>query len=171
MRLQTLVTTSAGLALLAAGAAVASPPTHNSLGATFKVVSKGAISTIEIRLSPKAAFDSVRVEAASGIGSLSPACAFSDVVAGGAYSCQVNVSAAEGAGSLTLNVVGERTVDPQRPRVVEVGHFTLATDGAVAAPKLKRSAKSAVRPTSDALLTPDKPAPGAILTPPGAAPK
>jgi hypothetical protein len=168
MRPYTLTTSAAGWLLTAA--ALASPPVQNSMGAKFNVISKGATSTIEIRLQPQAAFDSVRVEAASGVGSLTPSCAFSAVVPGGAYSCQVHVSAAEGAAAVTLNVVGEKTLDPQKPRMVEVRHFTLAVPGS-AAPAAAPAAKSASRPTSEGLFVPDKPTPGAILTPPGAAPK
>ncbi len=168
MRAYVLVASAAGW--LVTAAALASPPTQNSMGAKFKVISKGATSTIEIRLEPQAAFDTVRVEAASGVGSLTPACAFSAVVPGGSYSCQVQVSAAEGAAALTLNVVGEKTVDPQKPRLVEVRHFTLDVPGS-AAPTVTPSAKSATRLTSGGLLVPDKPTPGAILTPPGAVPK
>jgi len=170
MRVQSFVKTAAGVALLVTGVALASPPVHNSLGATFRVVSKGATSIIEIRLKPKAPFDSVRVEAASGVGTLAPPCAFSDVVPGGSYSCQVNVSAKQGAASLTLNLVGEKTVDPEKPRIVEVSHFTLATSN-VPAPAVRRSDKSAARPASQQFVTPDRPTPGLVLTPPGDAPK
>jgi hypothetical protein len=168
MRTYVLVTSAAGLLLTAA--ALASPPMQNSMGAKFKVISKGATSTIEIRLEPQAGFDTVRVEAASGVGSLTPSCAFSAVVPGGSYSCQVHVSAAEGAAALTLNVVAEKTLDPRKPRLVEVRHFTLDVPGA-AAPAVSFSAKSATRLTSGGLLVPDKVTPGAILTPPGTAPK
>ena len=168
MRAYMLMTSAAGW-LMAAGA-LASPPVQNSMGANFRVISQGATSTIEVYLKPQASFDSVRVEAASGVGSLTPACAFSAVVPGGSYSCQVHVSAAEGAAALTLNVVGERTVDPQKPRLVEVRHFTLNVPGS-GAPTVSAAAKSATRLTAGGLQVPDKPTPGAILTPPGTAPK
>ncbi|MGH8133919.1 MAG: hypothetical protein ACRETP_11935 [Steroidobacteraceae bacterium] len=92
----------------------------------------------------------VRIEAASGVGSLTPPCSFTAVVIGGSYVCRVNVSPKAGEASLTVNVVGEKTVDPERPRVVEVNHFTLATPG-FTAPAVKRSSK---------------PTPGLVLTPP-----
>ena len=65
-----------------AGVALASPPMHNSMGARFRVVSRGPTSTIEITLSPRAAFDTVTVEAGSGVASLTP-CAFTAVVPAG----------------------------------------------------------------------------------------
>ena len=138
-----------GIAVVVAGLASASPPTHNALGATFRIISKGQTSTIEIRLKPRTSFDTVRVEAASGVGSLTPPCSFTAVVVGGSYACQVSVSHKTGEASLTLNVVGEKTVDPERPRLVEVSHFTLANAGFVA-PTGRRLHK----PTSGLILTP-----------------
>ena len=108
-------------------ALLASPPQPNELGTVFTVIAKGATSTIEITLSPKAAFESVRVEAASGVGSVTPPCAFAKVEAGGSYSCRVNVTPKTGESALTLNVVGEKPAEAGRARVVEVTHFTLAT--------------------------------------------
>ncbi len=69
--------------------------------------------------------------------------------------CRVSVSHKAGEASLTLNVVGEKTVVPEKPRLVEVSHFTLANAGFVA---------SAVKRL-------DKPIPGLILTPPQGTPK
>jgi len=149
MRAQNLLK-AAAISVVLASVAFATPPTHNALGATFKVISKGQTSTIEIRLKPKTSFDTVTVEAASGVGSLTPPCSFTAVVVGGSYACQVSVSHKTGEASLTLNVVGEKTLDPERPRLVEVSHFTLANAGFVA-PAVKRL---------------HKPTPGLILTPP-----
>ena len=135
--------------------ALATPPTPNALGVTYKIVSKGQTNLVEIRLKPTTSFDSVRVEAASGAVSLTPPCAFSGVVVGGAYVCTVSVGHKAEEASLTLNVVGEKTVEPTKPRIVEVSHFTIA-NAAFVAPAVKRS---------------EKPTPGLILTPGSAKPK
>jgi hypothetical protein len=146
---RTLVAT-AGLALIFATVASASPPTHNTLGAGFKVISKSQTgSTIEIRLKPKVPFDTVAVEAGSGVGSLTSPCSFSDLVVGQSYVCQVSMTPRSDAASATLNVVGQRTVDPARPRVVEVHHFTVANPDFVAP-----AAKGANRPVPSLISTP-----------------
>ncbi len=132
-----------------AGSASATPPTRNDLGSTFKLISTGQTSTIEIRLKPKTSFDSVSVEAASGVGSLTPPCSFAAVVVGGSYVCRVHVTHQPGTPSLTVNVVGERTVDPAKPRVLEVRHFTLASPGFVAP-----AARKAEQVTPGLKLTP-----------------
>ncbi len=152
MRAQNFVIV-ANLSVVLASVAWASPPTHNAMGATFKVISKGQTSTIEITLNPRASFDTIRVEAASGVESLTPPCSFTTVVVGGSYSCEVSVSQMRGEASLTLNVVGEKTLDSERPRLVEVSHFTLANAGYVAP-----------APTHKTQL--NKPIPSLMLTPP-----
>src|SRR2546421_5716232 len=153
MRAQNLLK-AAAISVVLASVALATPPTHNALGATFKVISRGQTSTIEIRLKPKTSFDTVRVEAASGVGSLTPPCSFTAVVVGGSYACQVSVSHKTGEASLTLNVVVEKTVDPRKPRLLEVSHFTLANAAFVA---------PAVKPVP-------QPRPGLLLTPPQGTP-
>lgn len=170
--MRTLILQAAAvITLIAAGAARASPPQQNSLGAHFRIVSQGTSSVVEVRLQPKASFDSVRVEAASGVASLTPPCAFAGVTPGARFSCRVTLSARQGAASMTLNLVGERTVDPDKPRVVEVRHFTLATAGAAPAPAVRSADKSVTRAESQPLQTPDKPASGLILTPSAGTPK
>jgi hypothetical protein len=159
MRAQNLLIAATGMSIFLASVAWATPPTHNAMGATLKVISKGQTSTIEIRLKPRTSFDTVRVEAASGVGSLTPPCSFTAVVVGGSYACQVSVSHKTGEASLTLNVVGEKTVDPERPRLVEVSHFTLANPGFVATT------------TNHLEKRPSKPAPSLTLTPPQGTPK
>jgi hypothetical protein len=129
-------------------ALLASPPQPNELGTAFTVIAKGATSTIEITLNPKAAFESVRVEAASGVGSVTPPCAFAKVEAGGSYSCRVNVTPKTGESALTLNVVGEKPAEAGKARVVEVTHFTLATGNAATAHPASRA------PTPGLTLTP-----------------
>ena len=155
MHIQNFLKTAAALGLALASVALATPPSHNGLGATFTIVSKGETSIIEIRLKPRSSFDTVRVEPASGVGSLTPPCSFSAVVVGGSYVCRVSVSHKAGEASLTLNVVGEKATDPQKPRVVEISHFTLA-NGAFTATAVPRS---------------NRPAPGLLLTPPQDMPK
>jgi hypothetical protein len=62
---------------------------------------------------------------------------------------RVNVSHKAREASLTLNVVGEKMVDPQKPRLVEVSHFTFANAGFVAP-----GSKRLNRPASGLILTP-----------------
>jgi hypothetical protein len=112
---------------------LADPPQANDLGAVFTVVSRGPSSTVEIRLQPKAAFEAVRVEAASGVASITPPCAFAQVEVGGDYVCRVDITPKAGEASLTLNVVGERAAEAGKARVVEVRHFTLGTGQAATA--------------------------------------
>jgi hypothetical protein len=113
-------------ALVLPGLALADPPQADDLGAVFKVISKGATPTVEIRLTPKTAFEAVRVEAASGVQSITPPCAFAQVQVGGSYVCRVDVVPKAGESSLTLNVVGEKG-EPGKAKVVEARHFTLGT--------------------------------------------
>ena len=146
---------AAALAFAVCSGASASPPTHRQLGASFKILSAGRTVTVEIRLEPRASFDTVHVEAGSGVESLSPPCSFTSVVRGGSYVCRVNVTHVSDQASLTLNVVGERRVDPTKPRVFEVSHFTIPNPEFVA-PAQKRSSR---------------PTPGLKLTPPESTPK
>jgi hypothetical protein len=141
----------AAILLASAGVASATPPSQNALGTAFKVIAKGHTNIVEISLKPTSSFDTVRVEAASGVESLTPPCAFSSVVVGGSYVCQVHVTQKAGEASLTLNVVGQRTIDPAKPRLVEVDHFTIDNADYVA-PRVKSS---------------NKPAQSFKLTPPG----
>ena len=104
----------------------ASQPTRNSVGASFSVVSLSSTSTVEIRLRPKAAFDTVTVEAGSGVASLNPPCSFHSVVPDGSYACRVDVTHKASDASLTINVVARVTGDPARPARIEISHFTLA---------------------------------------------
>lgn len=120
-----LAAMAVALAVVLASGASASPPVHRQLGTKFKVLAGGQTVTVEVRLKPLATFASVRVEPGSGVGSLSPPCSFSDVVRGGSYVCQVNVTHAPGHASLTLNVVGEKQLQAGKPREFEVSHFTI----------------------------------------------
>jgi hypothetical protein len=138
-----------GGALLFVAVGLASPPSHNTLRATFHVVSFGPSSIVEVKLRPTEAWDTVRVEAASGVGALTPPCSFSAVVAGGSYVCRVSVSPKAGEASFTLSVVGQRAVDPAKPRLVEVSHFTLP-NRAFVAPGVTKSPK----PTPGLISTP-----------------
>ena len=137
----------AAAALVLPCAVPASPPERNSLGAVFTVISKGATSTIEVRLHPKSAFENVRVEAASGVATVTP-CAFAQVEAGGSYSCRVDVTTKAGDSAFTLNVVGEKPVEAGKARVVEVRHFTLATGKATTVQAASK------KPTPGLTLTP-----------------
>ena len=134
-------------AVVVPAAALADPPQANDLGVVFKLLSKGATSTVEISLNPRTAFDAVRVEAASGVASITPPCAFAQLEAGGSYVCRVDVVPKAGESSLTLNVVGEKG-ESGRARVVEVRHFTLATGQATT------THAAAKTPTPGLTLTP-----------------
>jgi hypothetical protein len=134
-------------ALVLPGLALADPPQANDLGAVFTVISKGATPTVEIRLNPQTAFEAVRVEAASGVQSITPPCAFAQVQVGGSYVCRVDVVPKAGESSLTLNVVGEKG-EPGKAKVVEVRHFTLATGQAATVHG------ASVKPTPGLSLTP-----------------
>ncbi len=132
-----------GLAvLLVIGAAGASVPTSNELGVRFKVLRTGATSSIEIRMSPRRDFESVVVEAASGVESLSPSCAFANakVVAGGSYVCQVVLTGVPSAAAMTLNVIARRMVPGGTVPVMEVHH--LSVKNAAFAPSQKNTAAS-----------------------------
>lgn len=129
--------------------AFANPARNRQLGATFRIVSPGNIATVEVTLRPRTSFDVVRVEAGSGVQSLTPPCSFAQVVEGGFYVCRVNVTQKPGEASMTLNVIGEKTVDPAKPRLFAMSHFTIANRNS-AAPAHKRSR----RPTPGLRLMP-----------------
>jgi hypothetical protein len=113
--------------LLAIGAASASVPTSNELGVHFKVLRTGATATIEVRLSPRSNFDSVAIEAASGVASLTSSCAFTNakVVAGASYVCQVDLTGAPSEAAMTLNVIARRSVPGGTLPVMEVHHLSV----------------------------------------------
>ncbi len=120
--------TAAGLCVgLAIGAASASVPTSNELGVRFKVLRSGATATIEIRMTPRRDFDAVAVEAASGVASLTPSCAFTNVkvVAGGSYVCKVDITGLPTEAAMTLNVIARRSVPGGTVPVMEVHHLSL----------------------------------------------
>lgn len=115
----------AALALLAASWVAATPPARNDLGTSFRIIARGPTSTIEIRLSPRQAFERVDVEAGSGVASLSPPCSFSNVSGGGSYICRVDVTAKASDPAMTVNVVGHRAGETGKPGHFEVRHVTL----------------------------------------------
>ena len=123
-----------GVALLSAGPVFATPPSRDHLGATFELLSSGPSSEVEIRLLPTEAFDSVTVEAASGVVSLIPACSFNDVVSGGSYVCVINATGTSTDAALTINVVGQRALGVGKPLFVEVSNFTMANPSFVPSP-------------------------------------
>jgi hypothetical protein len=119
------------LAALAVGAATASVPTSNDLGVRFKVLKSGPTTTVEIRMTPRRDFDSVTVEAASGVASLAPTCGFANVrvVAGGSYLCRVDVTGKSSEAAMTLNVVARRAVPGGTVPVTEVHHLSVKNSG------------------------------------------
>ncbi len=118
----------AGLSLLMAiGAATASEPMSNDLGVQFKVLKMGPTASVEIRMTPRRDFDSVTVEAASGVASLSPPCAFTRVIAGagGSYVCRMDVTGKPSEAAMTLNVLARRAVPGGTVPVMEVHHLSV----------------------------------------------
>ena len=116
---------SLGLGVVVAATAWATPPSRNSVGVTFNVVSLSTTSTVEIRLKPKAAFEVVSVEGGSGVLSMNSSCSFRSVVPGGSYVCRVDVTQKPSEASQTISVVARNSADPGKPAVVEVNHLTL----------------------------------------------
>ena len=114
-------------ALLAVGGAGASVPTSNELGVRFKVLRAGTTASIEIRLTPRRDFESVSVEAASGVESLTHSCTFSNakVAAGGSYVCEVPLTGMPSEAAMTLNVIARRTVPGGTVPVMEVHHLSV----------------------------------------------
>jgi hypothetical protein len=113
--------------LLAIGVATASQPMSNDLGVRFKVLKSGPTASVEIRIAPKRDFESVTIEAASGVATLSPSCAFANmkVVAGGSYACRVDVTGKASEPAMTLNVVARRAVSGGAVPVTEVHHLSV----------------------------------------------
>ena len=122
---------------LAANAALATVPNSNELGVHFKVLKSGAIATVEIRITPRRDFDSVSIEAASGVASLTPTCALTNaaVAAGKSYVCQVNVTGMPSEAAMTLNVVARRAVSGGTVPVMEVHHLSIKNSGYAASKK------------------------------------
>ena len=114
-------------AALAMGTASASVPMSNDLGVHFRVLSSGPTASVEIRVTPRRDFDSVSVEAASGVASLTPSCGFTSlpVVAGGSYVCRVDVTGKPSEAAMTLNVIGRRAVPGGTVPVIEMHHLSV----------------------------------------------
>ena len=112
---------------LAMGTASASIPVSNDLGVHFKVLRTGPTASVEIRVRPRRDFDSVSVEAASGVASLTPSCGFTalPVVAGGSYVCRVNVTGKPSESAMTVNVIGRRAVPGGTVPVTEMHHLSV----------------------------------------------
>jgi hypothetical protein len=112
---------------LTVGTAIASLPESNQLGVRFKILRAGSPATIEIRLTPHRNFDSVSIEAASGVATLTPTCVFSSVaiVAGGSYICRVDIVGKRSDAAMTLNVVARRASPGSTVPVTEVHHLSV----------------------------------------------
>jgi hypothetical protein len=124
---------------LGLGSALASTPTVNDLGFGYKIMSLRPTTTVEIRLKPTRSFDTVTVEAASGVASLTPSCGFSGVVAGGSYVCRVDVAGKPADAAMTLSIVASRAEPGGAVPQTEIHHLTLANSSFV------RSARRAAR--------------------------
>ena len=107
------------------GTASASVPTSNELGVRFTVITSGPPATVEIRLTPRQSFDTVDIEAASGVASLAPPCAFSNVVAGGSYVCRVDVTGKPSDPAMTINVVAQHARSGNGLPETEIHHLSV----------------------------------------------
>jgi hypothetical protein len=103
--------------------AAASPPGHDDLGLSHKVISVNPL-TVEITLRPKRLFDGVVVEAASGVATMGPACAFSAVTEGGVYSCRFEVTGNSTDAAMTVNVVAQHLPSANSQALLEIHHLT-----------------------------------------------
>ena len=113
--------------LLSISAALGSVPTSNELGIRFKVLNSGPTSTVEIRVAPRRDFDSVSVEAASGVASMTAPCGFTKgkLIAGGSYVCRVQIAGKPSEAAMTINVVARREVLGGPVPVMEVHHLSV----------------------------------------------
>ena len=129
-------------ALLAINVAVATVPNSNELGVKFKVLKASPTVTVEIRMTPRRDFDSVTVEAASGVATLVQSCAFSNlaVAAGHSYVCQVDLTGKPTAAAMTLNLIGRRAVPGGVVPVMEVHHLSVKNPSF--APSTRKAASS-----------------------------
>lgn len=117
--------------MLTVGSAMASPPTHNQLGYAYKILNSGAAMTVEITLKPKRSFDSVAVQAGSGVASISPDCSFAGVTEGGSYVCRFEVTGKPTDAAMTVNIVAQSTPAPHALLHAEVHHLTLTNSAFV----------------------------------------
>ncbi len=118
----------AGLSvMLSVGAALASVPTSDELAIRFKVLKSGPTSTVEIRIAPRRDFDSVTVEAASGVASVTAPCGFTrgKVIAGQSYVCRAQITGQPSEAAMTINVVALRAVPGGTVPVMEVHHLSV----------------------------------------------
>jgi hypothetical protein len=119
------------LSVLFVGSAMASTPTRNQLGYAHKIINSGTTMTVEIRLKPKRSFDSVSVQAGSGVASISPDCSFTGLTAGGSYVCRFDVTGKSTDAAMTVNIVAESTPAPHALVETEVHHLTMTNSGFV----------------------------------------
>ena len=129
---------------LVVGVASGSAPTSNELGVRFKLISSGPTATVEIHLSPRRAFDAVTVEAASGVASLTPPCAFAGVVVGGAYACRVVVTGKPTDAAMTLKVIARRSLPGGILPETEFHHFSINNQAFMPSRKLKAASHHVV---------------------------
>ena len=129
---------------LAIGTASASVPVSNELGIRFKVITPGPTATVEIRLKPRREFDSVRIEAASGVASLTPPCTFANVVPGGSYGCRVEVAGLPSEPAMTLNVVASHTSPGGGLPETEIHHLSVKNASFVPSKRVPAASHHAV---------------------------
>ena len=85
--------------------------------------------TVEVRITPRRDFDSVIVEAASGVASFTPSCGFSNMAvgAGGSYVCRVDLTGKPSEAAMTLNAVARRAAPGGGLPVLEIHYFSIKT--------------------------------------------
>ena len=129
---------------LAIGTASASVPVSNELGIRFRVITAGPPATVEIRLKPRREFDSVRIEAASGVAALTPPCTFADVVPGGSYACRVEVAGVPSEPAMTLNVVATHASPGGGLPETEIHHLSVKNASFLLAKRVPAASHHAV---------------------------
>ena len=133
---------------LASGVVSASVATSNELGVEFKVVTSGPTATVEINLRPRRDFDSVSVEGASGVASLTPSCGFSNIVVGGSYVCRVDVTGKPSDAAMTMNVVARHAMPGGGVPETEIHHFSIKNTSFVPSKKAKAASHHVVTNSS-----------------------
>jgi len=111
------------LALAFGAGAAASPPSHDELGFSHKVISASPL-TVEITLRPKRLFDSVAVEAGSGVAAVAPGCAFSAVTEGGIYVCRFELTGNSADPAMTVNIIAQHLPAANAQALLEIHHLT-----------------------------------------------
>jgi hypothetical protein len=111
---------------------LAAPSPAARLGASYKVLSRGNLSAIEITLKPTVDFATVTVEPVSGVALLSAPCFLQDLGPDRSEVCVTQVAGDTKDRVLTIKVVGHRPISAGTP-AVEISRFTMPNPSFVAA--------------------------------------